>query len=411
MGSDPLLETISTGDEIVRGRSTDTNAPWIAEQAAREGVLRSRHTSVGDDPAALTCSFVDAAERADIVVVTGGLGPTDDDHSRRAAADALGVDLVLDEAVLAGIEERFRSRGIVMAKNNRVQAFFPAEAEVLENPLGTAAGFRIRLSGASLFFLSGVPHEMVAMFAEHVLPAIRDLRGEGFTGAYRSISTFGRPEARVDEILHEIQQRDDLSIGLTAVFGRIRITVQTTGADAALRADRAADEIRMLVGDYVLEDDSLEKSVARLLDSRDLTLATAESCTGGLIGSLLTDVPGISAHYRGGVVTYADYAKTALLGVPEEVLATHGAVSEPVVRAMAEGVRDRLDADIGVAVTGIAGPGGGTPLKPVGTVHFGLAGPAGVRTLRRELPGDREFVRRFSANIALDLVRRSLRNS
>ncbi len=405
------FETISTGDEIVRGRSTDTNAPWIAEQAAREGVLRSWHTTVGDDRAVLAQAFLAAADRADIVVVTGGLGPTEDDYTRRAAAKALGVELVLDDGVLAGIEERFHSRGIVMAGRNRVQALFPEGATILANPLGTAAGFVIEIAGASLFFLSGVPREMEVMFQAHVLPALRRRRGGGLTGAYRAISTFGKPEALLDEILSDIQRREDLSVGLTAVYGRIRVTVQTVGADAGERADRAAGEIRRLLGDIVLEGDSLEESVASLLAAKDLTLATAESCTGGLIGGRLTSVPGISAHYLGGVVTYADSAKMKLLGVSREMLAGHGAVSEPVARAMAEGVQRALGADLGVAVTGIAGPGGGTPEKPVGTVHFALAGPANVRALMRVLPGDRSFVRGFSTNIALNLVRRSLRNS
>jgi nicotinamide-nucleotide amidase len=407
MGSDPFFfETISSGDEIIRGRSIDTNAPWMAERAAREGVLRTRHTVVGDDPAALARAFLDAGGRADLVVVTGGLGPTEDDYTRRAAADALGVELEFEEAVFAAMEERFRSRGLTMAARNRVQAFFPAGSRVLRNPLGTAAGFRIEIGGAELFFLPGVPREMEVMFSEHVLPA---LRREGITGAYRAISTFGKPEAFVDEVTADIQHRAGLSVGLTAVYGRIRVTVQTTGPDAVARADEAEAELRAVLQPYVLEADTLEASVAALLARRNFTLATAESCTGGLIGSLLTDVPGISAHYLGGVVAYADSAKRSLLGVPAPLLAEHGAVSEPVARAMAEGVRRLLGADLGVSVTGIAGPGGGTPDKPVGTVYFAVAGPEGERAVRRRFPGDREFVRRFSANIALDLVRTSLR--
>ncbi len=410
MGPDPvLLETISTGDELVRGRSIDTNAPFIAERAARIGVLRFRHTCVGDDPAALAVAFREAAGRADVVIVTGGLGPTEDDCTRRAAADALGAELKFDEAVFAAMGERFRSRGIAMPARNRVQAFFPAGSEILANAPGTAAGFRIEIGGASLFFLSGVPREMEVMFAEHVFPALKKMRGAGYTGAYRAVSTFGESEATVDEILEEIQRRENLSIGLTALLGRIRVTVQTTGPGAADRADAAEAEIRGLLEPFVLEAGTLERSVAALLAKRNLTLATAESCTGGLVGSLLTGVPGISAHYLGGVVSYANSAKVSLLGVPEAMLAEHGAVSGPVARTMAEGVRRALGADLGVSVTGVAGPGGGTAKKPVGTVHFAVAGPDGVRTLYRKLPGDREFVRRFSANIALDLVRRSLR--
>ncbi|MHC4473928.1 MAG: competence/damage-inducible protein A, partial [Planctomycetota bacterium] len=285
------FETISTGDEILRGRSVDTNAPWIAERAAEEGVLRAGHLAVGDDLEELAAAFASAAERADFVVVTGGLGPTEDDYTRRAGARAAGVTLSLVPELLEAIERRFAERGIPMPESNRAQAYVPAGAEPLPNPLGTAPGFRLALSGCSLFFLSGVPREMEIMFDTHVLPALREARGDDVTGAYRSVSTFGRPEAYVDEALGDLMRGDDVSVGLTALYGTIRVTLQAAGVDALARVAAAEAEVRRRLGDLVLEAPTIQESAVRLVVARGLTIATAESCTGGLVASLLTDVP------------------------------------------------------------------------------------------------------------------------
>jgi len=399
-----LLETISTGDELVRGRSLDTNAPWIAAQAAELGVLRIRHTTIGDDPAALTDAFRQAAGRADVVVVTGGLGPTEDDHTRATAAAAAGVPLAPDPDLLRMIEERFSARGIPMHPKNLVQALIPEGARVLPNPLGTAPGFRLDMDGAALFFLSGVPHEMEVMFEAGIRPFL----AAGPGGAYGTVPCFGKPEAWIDERIEDLSDRDDLSVGITAVFGVIKLTFQATGEGAGERVAAAVATARERLGDLVLEAPTLAGAVGHLLAERGLTLATAESCTGGMVGRLLTDVPGISRSYLGGVVAYANEVKQALLGVPEAILAGHGAVSGETAEAMAEGVREVTGADLAVSVTGIAGPDGGTEEKPVGLVWFGFAGPDGAGSVSRHLPGDREFVRRFAANAALNLVRRRL---
>lgn len=401
-----VLETISTGDEIARGRSVDTNAPWIARRAAEAGVLRRRHQAVGDDPEALAAAFLDAGARSDFVVVTGGLGPTEDDYTRRAAAAAGGVGLVHIEALWVQIRERYRSRGREIPEANRVQASIPEGSEPIENPLGTAPGFRMTLGRGTVFFLSGVPREMELMFERHVLP---EIRRAGAGAAYESIATFGRPEVEVNERLKDVLLDPGLSAGLTADFGTIRVTLQATGAGAADRVAAASAEVRRRLDDLVLEAGTLEESVLSLLGERGLALATAESCTGGLVGKLLTDVPGSSAVYRGSVVAYANAVKESVLGVPADVLAAHGAVSAPVAAAMAEGARRLLGADVAVSITGIAGPDGGTEEKPVGLVWFGVAGPDGTETAKRLLPGDRAFVRRFAANVALGLVRRGLR--
>jgi nicotinamide-nucleotide amidase len=402
------LETISTGDELVRGRSVDTNAPWMAARAAEYGVLRVRHSTVGDDLDALEKAYRTAAGRADIVVSTGGLGPTEDDHTRAAAAGAAGVELVEHSDLMREIEERFASRGIPMHPKNRVQALIPAGATVIRNPLGTAPGFQVTIGGSNLFFLSGVPREMEVMFESGVLPF---LRGHGPGGAYRTIPCFGKPEAWIDERIEDLSARDDLSVGVTAVYGVIRVTIQATGADAAGRADEAEAVVRERMGDLVLARPTLAGAVGALLAERGATLATAESCTGGSIGRLLTDVPGISEHYLGGIVAYANAVKEKFLAVPAATLETFGAVSEETARAMAEGARTAFGTDWAVSVTGIAGPGGGTAEKPVGLVWFAVAGPDGTTALTRTIPGERDSVRRFAANIALNLLRRRLQTA
>ncbi len=403
------LETISTGDELVRGRSPDTNAPWIARRAAEEGVARTRHTTVGDDLEALAAAFAEAGARADLVVVTGGLGPTEDDLTREAAARAAGVGLVFRPDLLEEIEARLAARGLPRIPGNRVQARLPEGAEPLPNPLGTAPGMRMAIGRAEFFFLSGVPGEMERMFDESVRPVLRE-RGGG-AAARETIAAFGWPEARVDEALADLWPRRDVRLGLTAESGVIRIHLEAEGPGGRERVARRAEEVRRRLGKIALEAPDLPRSVALLLARRGAVLATAESCTGGLVGKLLTDVPGISAHYAGGVVAYADAVKRDLLGVRASTLSAHGAVSEPVAREMAEGVRARLGATLGVSVTGVAGPGGGSEEKPVGLVHFAVAAPDGTSATRRRFPGDRRVVRRLAANVALALVRRWLRNA
>ncbi len=401
-----LFETISTGDEIVRGRSVDTNGAWMAREAAAEGVPRVRHTAVADDPEALAETFAAAVARADLVVTTGGLGPTEDDHTRAAAATAAGVPLVTDEGLRAAIEERYRARGVPVRPNTMRQAQIPRGAVALANPVGTAPGFSLAFGRGTMFCLSGVPHEMRAMWELHVRPFLLLRRGPGIAGAYRVTATFGRPEAEVNDRIADLMRRRDVSVGVTAEFGLIRVTVQAVGADATARADAVDAEVRSRLADLVLPAPTLEASVVGLLASRGLTLSTAESCTGGLVGALLTSVPGASAVYLGGAVAYHNALKTNLLGVPEGLLAAHGAVSEEVARAMADGARARFGADLAVAVTGIAGPGGGSAEKPVGLVHFALSTPTGTEHLVRKYLPEREFVRRVAANAALDMVRR-----
>jgi nicotinamide-nucleotide amidase len=402
------LETISTGDEIIRGHSTDTNAPWLAARLGREGIFRRFHTLVGDDLDGLASAFRTAADRSDLVLVTGGLGPTEDDWTRRAAAKALGVGTVFRKDLWEALVLRFATLKREITESQKLQAYIPEGATVIPNRLGTAPGFSIELSGARLHFLSGVPREMEVMFTEHVLPEILAARPPS-AADHRVIPTFGKAEAFVNDALGDVLLRTDASVGMTADYGTIRVTIQTVGEGSAERADGIEREVRLRLGGLVLEAESVEASVATLLSRRGLTLGVAESCTGGRIATQLTGVPGVSAVFLGGVVAYDNGVKERLLSVPRELLLEHGAVSAPVAVAMAEGARRVLGTDLAVATTGIAGPTGGTPEKPVGIVHLALATPGGTEHREVRLPGDREFVRRFSANIALNLVRRWLR--
>ena len=293
------------------------------------------------------------------------------------------------------------------------KAHFPAGAEVLPNPIGTAPGFRVEEAGAQFFCMPGVPRELARMLDEQVLPRIAALRGGGPAVRAVLLRTFGMGESSLDAELKDVATGGDVSLGFRTAFpdNYLRVVARGRSADEAqARLAKVRDTIRERLGAlvYAEGDETLEQVVGRLLRERGRSLAAAESCTGGLVAQLVTSVPGASAYFLGGVVAYSDAAKTAALGVPAELIERHGAVSEPVVRAMAEGVRARLGADLGVAISGISGPEGGTPDKPVGTVHVAIAGDGETHAERFVFPLDRERHRRLSAQVALDWVRRVL---
>ncbi len=405
---------LSTGDEIVRGRTLDRNAPEIARALADIGCGVVGMTTVGDDVDALTDAIRRAAALADVVVMTGGLGPTRDDCTRAAAAAAAGVALRRDAGVEAWLRERWSARGLHMPESNLLQADVPEGADLLPNEFGTAPGFVLAVGGARFFALPGPPREMRGMLAAEVLPR---LRAATETSAHvvrtRTLETFGERESALGERIADLMARDAWPrVGTTADEGTIRVVVHAEGAAAEVDAalGRVEAELRRRLGATVFGVDGAtlqEVVVAGLLRTR-ATLAVAESCTGGLVAGALTSVPGASAVFPGGVVTYSDGAKSDLVGVPADLLARHGAVSEEVVRAMAAGVRARFGAEFGLAVSGIAGPGGGTPEKPVGLVHLALDVRGAVVHRRVMLPGDRALVRTISVKAALDLVRRHL---
>ena len=408
---------LAIGDEIVGGLTTDTNSGFMAGELRAVGVEPVAGFSVTDDEDAIVRALERALEEAELVVCTGGLGPTADDLTTASVARLAGRALRLDGASLAAIEERFRSRGMEMPANNRKQALIPEGAEVVPNPNGTAPGFilPVERGGAARFVacFPGVPRETRAMVRETLVPWVR-ARSPGTRFASRVFSTFGLAESRLDELLAGVVEDGEARLAFRAAFPKIQARLTVSGApgdDLEGRLDALEARVRGRLGAhlYAVGDEGMEETVGRLLRERRLTLAVAESCTGGLIGHRITDVPGSSEYFLLGVATYSNEAKERVLGVRAETLAAHGAVSAETAAEMAEGVRRLAGADLGVSTTGIAGPGGGTPEKPVGTVCVGLAWEGGSWSRRYDL-GTRErgWVKGMTAQIALDRVRRHL---
>jgi nicotinamide-nucleotide amidase len=406
-------EIITIGDEVMRGEIVDTNKSFLADRLLGLDIETHFQTSVRDDPPAMIDAFRRAATRSKITLVSGGLGPTRDDLTAEALAEAFGLELVLDEAALETIRSFFRSRGREMTENNASQALFPKGAEILPNPLGTAPGFSIVQDMTHFFCLPGVPNEMHRMMDEQVMPRIEAIRGDGLAVRARLIRTFGMGESTLDDELKGIAASGDVSLGFRTSFpdNYLRPLARAATAEQAEAAlDRICDTIKQHLGPLVYGENqqTLDTVVGQMLAERGMTIAVAESCTGGLIASRITDNPGSSAYFAGGVVAYSNTAKSELLGVPAAVLEEHGAVSDPVVRAMAEGVRERFGVDIGIATTGISGPDGGTAAKPVGLVHIALAREGATFADSFVFRMDRARHRLLTSQVALDWVRRTL---
>ncbi|HEX2191107.1 MAG TPA: competence/damage-inducible protein A [Longimicrobiaceae bacterium] len=408
---------LAIGDEIVSGLTTDTNSGFLAEQLRAAGVEPVAGFAVPDDEDAIARAFERALAEAEVAVSTGGLGPTADDLTTAVVARLAGRPLRLDAPSLALIEERFRGRGIPMPENNRKQALLPEGSTVVPNPLGTAPGFicPVGRGGAirHVVCLPGVPREMQRMAAETVIPWLEGLN-PGRRFASRVFSTFGLAESRLDELLDDVVAPGEARLAFRAAFPRIQARLTVSGVpdeDLEARLDALEARVRERLGAhlYAVGDVGMEEVVGRLLRERGLTIAVAESCTGGLIGHRVTEVPGSSEYFLMGVVSYANEAKERLLGVRPETLREHGAVSTQAAEEMAAGVRRLAGADLGLATTGIAGPGGGTPEKPVGTVCVGLAWEGGSWSRRYDLgERSREWVKGMTAQVALDRVRRWL---
>ncbi len=411
-------EIIAVGSELLGTARVDTNSLFLAGRLAALGIeLRAKHV-VGDDRARLAAVFAAALDRADLVLLTGGLGPTDDDLTREVVADVLGLSLLEDGAIVAVIEERFARRGLRMPAVNRRQAMVPAGAVSLDNPNGTAPGLLIEHGPKVIVLLPGPPRELQPMF--ETLCAGRLLGRSGPERMFReSLFIAGRGESHVEEIAQPLYSRwlaetPPVETTILAMPGQVELhlTHRTADFEAGARRVRAAREaLADALGADVFSVDgrSLEEVVGSLLAERGLTIAAAESCTGGLILSRLTDVPGSSRYVVGGAVVYSNELKTALAGVPAEAIAAHGAVSELVAVALADGIRARTGSSLALGVTGIAGPGGGSPAKPVGTVAIALTGqdhPARVRLF--SFFGGRPQVKFQASQAALDMVRRAL---
>ncbi len=398
---------LAIGDELLIGQVVNTNASWLGERLTRIGWKVRRVVTVGDDPEAMREEMERAAAASDAVIMCGGLGPTHDDRTREVICALLGCELEMDEPQLERIRQRFAKVGLELNERSRRQALAPSTCRRLPNDYGSAPGLAFTLGSARMYALPGVPTEMRGITADHILPELGGVAGEI---EQRTFLLFGIAESVLADLLVETEELLDDAVTLAYLpsAGGIRLRAMCHVGEEGARvrfarlleiiADRA---VRYIVTD---RDETLASALGRALVERGMTLATAESCTGGMIGASLTDVPGASRYYMGGVVSYANSVKESLLGVRPDDLATHGAVSSEVAEAMAVGVRAALGADLAVAVTGIAGPDGGTPEKPVGTVWIAIASPRGVRAERFIFGRERDVVRARAAATALNLV-------
>jgi nicotinamide-nucleotide amidase len=405
-------EVLTIGDELMRGEILDSNKSFLSERLLSLEVETRWHTSVADDPSDMRDAFRRAGERSEVVLVSGGLGPTRDDLTIEVLAETFGRKLVLDEPSLPGIRAFLQRFGREMAPNNAKQAYFPEGAEVLPNPVGTAPGCLLEQGDALFFCMPGVPRELKLMMDEQVLPRVAARRGGGGVVRARLLRTFGMGESNLDEMLRDVTT-GEVTVGFRTAFPDNYIRLVARGddeAEADQRLGRAYESVRERLGALIYGEgeQTLEDAVGALLRRRGRTVAVAESCSGGLLAQRFTSVPGASDYFVGGVVAYANETKTALLGVPEDLLEEHGAVSEPVARAMAEGVRERLAADFGLSTTGISGPAGGSEAKPVGLVCVALAHAEGTEAGEFEFPFDRERHRQITSSVCLDWVRRTL---
>lgn len=411
---------LSIGDELVLGQTVDTNSAWLSQQLAAVGVSVLAHVTMPDDQKAIEEAMRESAARCNCLIVSGGIGPTEDDLTRQALAAVMNAPLEENAEWMAELHKFFEARGRTMPPINRIQAMIPRGASMLFNTCGTAAGmwgvWGTKKQSCDIFVVPGVPKEMKAMFTRSILPRIQKVSG-GAVILSRTLHTFGLGESAIAELLGDLMRRDRTpSVGTTVSAGvvSLRINARYPSLEIAQRELDATEALcRQKLGDliYGMDDQTLPEAIAPLLDADGMSrqqapvLSTAESCTGGLLAKMLTDVPGSSSYFRQGFVTYHNDAKVKLLGVAPEILAEHGAVSEAVARAMALGAQTRSGAAYALSITGIAGPTGGTPDKPVGTVWIALAHPSGLIARRFLFPGDREMIRDRSAKMALTLLR------
>jgi len=404
---------LSIGNELLNGRTVDTNAAYVAGRLRTISLpVVSIHT-VPDEEPAIERALALATSEADVVVATGGLGPTDDDLTRQAFAKFLDVGLVLHQDLLEKIQSFFDRRGIEMPGRNSIQACVPQGAEVVENEVGTAPGIRVRKDGKLLFALPGVPTEMRHMFDTLVLPQLRPL-ASGQAIAVRRLKCFGAGESKIAEMMGDAMRRGrNPVVNCTVQTEVVTLEIVATASqrqDAERMADQEDRSLRAVLGNlvYGVEDQSLAEVVGKGLKRRGKTLAVAESCTGGLLAKMITDVPGASEYFTYGWITYSNEAKSRQLDVPEEMIAGYGAVSEPVAQAMAQGARCKAGTDYAISITGIAGPGGGTEQKPVGLVYISVDNQDGTETSRHIFSFDRSSVRLRAAQTALNILRLKL---
>ena len=410
-------EIIAVGSELLTPHRQDTNSLYLTEQLNDLGVEVRFKSIVGDDAERLTAAAKLAMRRSDIIIFTGGLGPTEDDLTRESVADALGLKLQRDPEILAKLQERFAKRGYNMSANNAKQADILTGAVALPNPLGTAPGQWIagKYDGRErlLMLLPGPPYELKALFETECIPRLRT-RIPVQHIATRTLKLAMMPESQVDARVAPIYKTyTDVETTILAGAGEIQLHLRSrkdSQADAEARVEELAEKIEDELGDAIFsrKEETIEQIVSYLLQMRGMTLATAESCTGGLLAERITSLGGSSRYFLGGAVVYSNQLKTQFANVPKTLIDQHGAVSREVAAAMAEGIRKRCLASYGVGITGVAGPGGGTEQKPVGLVYIALAGEEGTQVVERNFPGDRKRIRQFSTQQALEMIRRAL---
>jgi nicotinamide-nucleotide amidase len=405
---------VSTGDELTTGRTLDTNAHYLADQLVGVGIDVVAMLVVGDYPDRIAWAWHTALQQADLIICTGGLGPTADDLTTETVAQVAGRTLVMDQSVADRVRQMFAAMGRTMPENNLKQALFPEGATIVPNALGTAPGFRLAIptdhGPCHCIVLPGVPREMKAMLAEQVLPWVRDQRRGSDEYRSHTFQTFGISESALDELVAGAVDPSEGRVAFRAAFPQIslRVTVHAPPSEVDRRLAAAAAKLRERLRAYCYGEGNttMEAVVGALLVRAGATIGVAESCSGGLIGHRLTDVPGSSQYVLADIVAYSNAVKQSVLGVASATLERHGAVSCEVAEEMARGVRRLVGATIGLSTTGIAGPDGGTTEKPVGTVCIAIDSPAGTRSHRYQLWGTRDWVKLLTSQIALDWVRR-----
>jgi nicotinamide-nucleotide amidase len=410
-------EIIAVGSELLTPHRQDTNSLYLTEKLNDLGVEVRFKSIVGDDVEGLTAAAKLAMRRSDIIIFSGGLGPTEDDLTREAVAEGLGLKVQRDPAVLAKLEERFAKRGMKMSANNAKQADILTSATVMPNPLGTAPGQWIagKYDGEErlLMLLPGPPHELKALFEAECIPRLR-ARIPPQHIAIRTLKMAMMPESQVDARVAPIYKTyTDVQTTILAGAGEIQLQLRCRKdslAEAEARVAELAEKIEDELGDAIFsrKGETIEQIVSYLLQMRGMTLAVAESCTGGLLAERITSLSGSSRYFLGGAVVYSNELKTQFANVPKAMIDRHGAVSREVAAAMAEGIRKRCVASYGIGITGVAGPSGGTEQKPVGLVYIALAGEEGTQVVERNFPGDRKRIRQFATQQALEMIRRAL---
>jgi nicotinamide-nucleotide amidase len=405
-------EIVAVGSELLTPDNIDTNSLYLTHRLNEAGCPVHLKTIVGDDLNDIAGVLRAALQRSDIMILCGGLGPTADDLTRTAVATVLGRPVTVDESILEMLRQKFTTRGFHMAKINEKQAEVILGAEILDNPLGTAPGMWIEEQGRAIILLPGPPRELQSIFEEKVLPKIRLLSG-GVSLAYKSFHITGMTESELDSQIAPIytaypQVRTTILAGTRHIAVRLYQWIKTN--EDGLDLDELASKIQAKLGDAIFTTcgESMEEVVGRQLRESGKTLAVAESCTAGMLGMQITRVPGSSDYFLGGILCYSNDAKTELCGVPDDLLQKYGAVSAEVAEALAQGVRSSLHSSIGLSITGIAGPGGGSSEKPVGLVYIGVSDGKHIESRHRVMPGDRESIRERSTYLALSWLRRFL---